>query len=376
MNPSFRWGVPTAIRFGLHAIEALPEVAPASGDGPVLIVTDRVIARLGLAGRVVELLAPRACEVFAAVEPNPTTRIVDAAAARAREKGASLVIGLGGGSSLDAAKTAALLAREPGNEIAPLLHGRTKPAGARLPLVAIPTTAGTGSEVTPISVLTDPDADEKRPLVHPSLYPAVALVDPELTRTMPAGVTASTGMDALSHAMEALWSTGANPISDALGLEAARLVLTHLAPACARADDLEARSGMSLGSLLAGLAFGHTKTAGVHALSFPLTHRFGVPHGSACAMGLAPFARLNRPAIEGKLARLARLLGEPDVEALLARLERLTRAIEIPGSLASLGVSREDWPALASETLAHPNAGNNPVPLDEITLTAILEEIA
>jgi alcohol dehydrogenase len=254
---------------------------------------------------------------------------------------AGAVVAVGGGSVMDCSKAA---------------------AGGR-PLIALPTTAGTGSEATCISVLTD-DAGQKMPRTDPSYYAKAAIVDPQLTLTVPPSVTAATGMDALSHAVEALWSIHHSPASDALALRAVPRILQNIEQAYACPDDLPARVSLSEGSLLAALAFSQAKTAAAHACSFSLTMRYGLPHGTACAFTLPALCRLNAPAEDGRLHEIARELGFDDAFAFADELDRLNASLGLPRTLGEAGIPLSDLLELAQECMLPPNMRNNPVPMD------------
>ncbi|MCL2298978.1 MAG: iron-containing alcohol dehydrogenase, partial [Firmicutes bacterium] len=238
-----------------------------------------------------------------------------------------------------------------------------KAAAGGLPVVALPTTAGTGSEATCISVLTTEDG-QKIPRVNPAYYPAVAIVDPELTLTVPPGVTAATGMDALSHAVEALWSIHHSPASDALALRAVPLILQNIEAAYVNSHDRLARCAMSEGSLLAALAFSQAKTAAAHACSFVLTMRYGLPHGTACAFTLPALCRLNAPAEDGRLHAIARELGFAGAFAFADELDRLNASLCLPRTLSDAAIPLSDLPDLAQECMQPPNMRNNPVAMD------------
>jgi alcohol dehydrogenase len=280
-------------------------------------------------------------EIFARMQPNPTVQnMMDCAAFIARVE-ADAVVAIGGGSALDFAKAAAV----------------------GLPVIALPTTSGTGSEATCISVLTD-DAGQKMPRTDPSYYPKAAIVDPNLTLSVPPGVTAATGMDALSHAVEALWSIHHSPASDALALRAAPRILQNIEKAYADPQNLSARVSLSEGSLLAALAFSQAKTAAAHACSFSLTMRYGLPHGTACAFTLPALCRVNAPAEDGRLHAIARELGFDGALAFADELDRLNAALGLPRTLGDAGIPLSDLPSLAQACVLPPNMRNNPVPMD------------
>ncbi|MDR0531484.1 MAG: iron-containing alcohol dehydrogenase [Oscillospiraceae bacterium] len=325
----WQWSLPTRVIFGPGARACLPEFI--AGKRAALV-------RSRSAGSVPGDYAGE----FSGIRPNPTVENVRDCAAFLSAMGAEIVVAVGGGSVLDCAKAAA----------------------KALPLIALPTTAGTGSEVTNISVVSDDAVHTKTPQMSPDYFPAIAIVDPELTYTMPRRVAAESGVDALSHAIEALWSIHHNPASDALALRACRLIFDHLAPSCE--GGLASRDAMSEGSLLAGLAFAQTRTAGVHASSFPLTARYGLSHGAACGFTLAAFARLNG------IDSHARALGFADSAALADEIDRIKKALGLPVYLADAGIAEPDLPQLARDCLQPPNMRNNPVAMDEAGMLRLL----
>ena len=353
---------PVNIRFGWGCAAETADVLRAMGLKRAALVVSPSALRFGLTD-IVTGPAPQLFieeEIFARMQPNPTVQnMMDCAAFLARVK-ADAVVAIGGGSALDCAKAAA----------------------GGLPVIALPATAGTGSEATCISVLTDVDARRKVPRADPAMYPAAALVDPALTLTVPPGVTAATGMDALSHAVEALWSIHHNPAADALALRAVPRILQNIETAYANPEDKSARTALSEGSLLAAMAFSQAKTAAAHACSFPLTVRYGLPHGTACAFTLPALCRINAPAEDGRLHAIARALGfaggsERDAAFALAdELDRLNAALRLPRTLQAAGIPVSDLPDLALECLEPPNIRNNPVPMDAAAVEAMFMGLA
>ncbi|MDR0883447.1 MAG: iron-containing alcohol dehydrogenase [Oscillospiraceae bacterium] len=344
---NWQWHNPVRVIFGTGAAAGLGDVLTQNGwERPALVAS-----RSALGSGV--LRTGDFVGVFSDVRPNPTHGNVRDCAAFLRTVQADVVVALGGGSVLDCAKIAA--------------HTDS----LALPLVALPTTAGTGSEVTMISVLSDDHTGAKAPVAAPKMYPHTALVDPRLTLSVPPRVTADTGMDALSHALEALWSRNHNPASDALAKQAARLILRSIENAYADGADLSAREALSEGALLAGLAFAQTKTAGVHACSFPLTADYGLTHGAACAFTLAAFTRLNGEALTAH----THALGFATPDALADEIDRLNAALGIPRTLADAGIPAAALPTLAAKCL-HPNMQNNPVILDAKGVQQVLETLA
>jgi alcohol dehydrogenase len=321
----------------------------------VLIVTDKGVIAAGLAARLEAVLTsgdiPWAR--FDAVEPDPRFEIAVQAAETAKQANADLVIGLGGGSPLDIAKVCAVLATntKPVSE----LFGIDMVAEAGLTTILIPTTAGTGSEVTPIAILSDEQEKLKKGIVSPRLFPAAAILDPELTLGMPPAITAATGLDALIHAVEAFTSRNANSISDVLARQAMKLVFENLRKAYANGEDLAARANMLEGSLLAGMAFANAGVTAVHAFAYPIGAEFHIPHGVANSIMLPPVMEFNMLGNLGKFAEMAELFGEPvQGLSLRERAQRMVKAIRelvddlrVPKHLREFGVREQHLPDLA-----------------------------
>ncbi len=361
---------PVEIVFESGGVKKLNELLYARGYRRGVLIADPYFVRSGLAAAVQGYCGDKLPAVFSDVTPNPLVGEVDACVARLRETGADFAVALGGGSAMDIAKAACAVLRGGGSVKEYHTGGKPLPK-EKLPLIAIPTTAGTGSEVTPVSVLTDPAEGKKRPMGGPALYAAVALIDPELTLSVPPAVTASTGLDVLSHALEGFWSIHHQPVCDAVALHAARLVFDWLPVAFRDGGNLEAREKMAEASVLAGLAFALPKTAASHAISFPLTNQFGLPHGEACAFTLDALCAINAGAGDGRLNRFAEQLGFADAAAMGARITELKRQTGMRGTLGEAGIAADDLAAIIADSHA-PNLYNNPVPLDDDALLALL----
>ena len=334
------------------------EILHRLGCRNVFVVTDAGILKAGLLAPALAGLAASgiAHALFTDVVADPPDHVVAAAAAAAREMGADGVLGLGGGSSLDVAKLVALLA--PGREKLEDVYGVGLAKGPRLPLVLAPTTAGTGSEVTPISIVTT-GAGEKKGVVSAPLLPDWAVLDAHLTLGLPAHVTAATGIDAMVHAIEAYTSRHRkNPVSDALAREALRLLSGNIAAVCRNGQDRDARQAMLLGSMLAGMAFANAPVAAVHALAYPIGGLFHVPHGLSNAMVLPHVVRFNAPAAEGLYAEIAEIVAPGQgtdaaskTAALVAALADLAPSLGLDTRLRSAGIGREHVPKLAEDAM-------------------------
>jgi alcohol dehydrogenase len=351
--------VPTRVLMAPGAIGRLPEIVtdclPVGAPERVLLVTDPGIEETGWPERVWRALAEREIEAitFDDVEPNPRASTVDRLAEWGREEGVSLVLGIGGGSVLDAAKAAAMAI--PNGGAAADYEGRNRYEKDPLPFIAVPTTCGTGSEVTWVSVLTVEERQAKISVKGETMFPAWAVVDSELLRTLPGRVVAWTGIDALTHAVEATTCKVANPVSDALAATAISLLFRYLRRAVADiAHDAEAREAVMRASTLAGLAFGNADVAAIHCLSETLGGRYDVPHGLANAVLLGPVTRYNLPASRAKLATL----GE-SAEGVIQAIEDLVRDLGIPG-FRELGIPEEDYPWIADRATQNGSNSSNP----------------
>jgi alcohol dehydrogenase class IV len=372
------WTFHTAgqLLFGRDAVRQLGEVAARLRARRVLLVTDPVLTRAGVADRVRQPLAESGVtvEVFDGGEPEPSMRAADACVAVGRRFQPDAVLGLGGGSNMDLAKiTATILAHGGGPRD---YVGDDKVPGPIGPLICVPTTAGTGSEVSAASVLTDTDNHIKVGILSNFLRPRVAVVDPLLTVSCPPKVTADSGIDALTHAIEAYTAVdnavfplpagertvyqGRHPMGDVLAEKAISLIGVHLRRAVAREDDLDAREGMSLGATLAGMAFSNVGVAAVHALEYPVGGATHCSHGAGNGLLLPFVMRFNLPARRREFAAVARLLGE-DVAGLdegqaaeraLAAVERLRADIGIPQRLRDIGVREEQLRPFAEKAFS------------------------
>jgi alcohol dehydrogenase class IV len=342
----------------------LAEHLPA---GPVLFVTDAALLGLGLPRAALAALRKAGHDIiiFDAVEADPSAATVLAAVRAGRAGGATSVVGFGGGSPMDVAKLAAYLLGS--GDALEAIYGVEQARGARLPLLLVPTTAGTGSEATPISIVTTGGSEKKGVVARP-LIADVAFLDAGLTLGLPRQVTAATGIDAMVHAIEAYTSARLkNPVSDALAREALRLLAANLLKACEAPGDVAAREAMLLGSHLAGVAFSNAPVGGVHALAYPLGGHFHVPHGHSNALMLRQVLRHNLPGAAPLYAQLGAVIGAGGgAEGFIDALEALMRATGLPLELGALGISHNQLPLLAAEAMKQTRLlVNNPVPIGE-----------
>jgi len=370
--------VPTRVVMAPGCLERLPEIVAGYAPRRVLMVADPGIEEAGWPELVWRSLAERGIEAitFDDVEPNPRASTVDRLADWGRAEGASLVLGIGGGSVLDAAKAAAMVMANGGS--AADYEGRDRYEKPPLPFIAVPTTCGTGSEVTWVSVLTVEERQAKISVKGDTMFPAWALVDSELLRTLPSRLVTWTGADALTHAVEAFTCRLANPISDALAVAAVALLFRYLRRAADDvAGDAEAREAVMRASTLAGLAFGNADVAAVHCLSETLGGRFDVPHGLANAVLLAPVTRYNLAACADKLAALESALpagSGAGAEGVLQAIEDLLRDLEIP-PFRYLGISPEDYPWIAERAVLNGSNASNPREMGAVEYLEVLASL-
>lgn len=380
MTP-FVFNTTKSVQFGAGALARLGELARATMGSRVMLITDPGMLATGIIDRAQAILAAAGLEVtlFSDVQADPPEAVILAATEAAVAAGAQGVIGLGGGSSLDVAKLVALLAM--GDETLQGIYGVGNAKGPRLPLILVPTTAGTGSEVTPISIVTTGTA-EKMGVVSPVLIPDVALLDPELTYGLPAHVTAATGIDAMVHAIEAYASGSANnnPLSRMLALQALRLMGRAVLRAVQDGGDHAARADMLLGSMLAGQAFANAPVAAVHALAYPLGGHFHIPHGLSNALVLPHVLRFNAvtaPEPYAEMAphafpHLAALQGQERAAAFCEALADLSRNCELPQRLRDMTITQDWLPRLARDAMNQTRLlVNNPRPVTEADALAI-----
>lgn len=384
-SPSFLFNAVRRLEVAAGASARLGDIAqawkPASGPAQALVVTDAFLHRSGLLAPALASLAAAGWQVrvYDGVLPDPSEAVVLAATEQAR--GVDLVIGFGGGSSMDTAKVVAVLARHGNTLKLADLYGVESVRAARLPLIQLPTTAGTGSEVTRIAILTTGE-HTKAGIVNSALLADQVLLDATLTLGLPPAVTAATGIDAMVHAIEAYTSAlKKNPLSDLLAREALRLLGAHLLRAVEQGSGLAAREQMLMGAMLAGMAFENAPVAAVHALAYPLGGVYHLPHGLSNALVLPHVLRFNRPAAEPLYAELAELLlpgtGGDDAsrcDALLAYADGLCARTGLPARLRECDIPADALPELARQAMGQQRLlQNNPRPVTEADALAIYQ---
>ncbi len=348
--------------------QALTELCESIGHvcpGKVLIVTDAVLVEIGLIDRVTEALqaANLGWSIYSGIESDPKLDQVEAGYAQLKSEGCKSVLAVGGGSPMDAAKLIAAMATNPG----PLakLEGPMKVKHAPIPLFAVPTTAGTGSEVTIVAVASDPQTHTKKFFMDAKLLPVMTALDPSLMTGLPAPITAATGMDALTHAVESYLSRTATPTTQQYATTSVRLVFDHLPTACADGANLEARKAMALASYYGGLAFTRTSVGYVHAIAHTFGAFYRTPHGLANAIALPHVLDFSKPHAEDRLARLAELIGcegatdRDKAEQFIGAVRGLMSKIDIPDKLDAL--LEKDVSAIAAQAVGEAHL-NYPVP--------------
>ena len=374
------WSYPTAIRFGAGRIAEIAEACKAAGISKPLLVTDRGLATMEITARTLDLLdaAGLGRAMFADVDPNPTDKNVAEGLRVWRDGGFDGVVAFGGGSGLDLGKTLAFMS----GQTRPLWDfedvgdwwTRADPAGIA-PIVAVPTTAGTGSEVGRAGLITNSELHEKKIIFHPKMLPSVVICDPELTVGMPKPITAGTGLDAFAHCVEAFCSPHYHPMSQGIALEGMRLVKDYLPRAYADGTDIEARAHMMSAAAMGATAF-QKGLGAIHALSHPLGAVHHTHHGTTNAVCMPAVLRFNRPAVEGVLAQAAAYLGiEGGYEGFCAYVDDLNAAMGIPRTMAGLGVKDPDIEALTRSALNDPSTGGNPVEMTYDNTRALFEAV-
>ncbi|GHE06003.1 alcohol dehydrogenase [Defluviimonas sp. 20V17] len=376
--PIANWSYPTAVKFGPGRIAELAQHCKAAGITRPLLVTDRALSALPITARALEILdeAGLGHAVFAEVDANPTEANMEAGLKVYRAGGHDGVVCFGGGSALDLGKMIALMVDQPVSvwDLEDVDDWWTRAnADTIAPIIAVPTTAGTGSEVGRAGVLTNTETHRKKIIFHPKLLPAVTICDPELTVGMPRFITAGTGMDALAHCLEAYSSPHYHPMSQGIALEGMRLVLENLPRAYTTPDDLTARAHMMSAAAMGAVAF-QKGLGAIHALSHPVGAVYNTHHGTTNAVVMPMVLDFNRPAIEDRIARAAAYLGiQGGFDGFRARVMELRSELQIPETLGVLGVTADRLNELTEMALEDPSCGGNPVEMTRTNTRALFE---
>jgi alcohol dehydrogenase len=378
MSPRANWSYPTAIRFGAGRISELAEACAAAGMKRPLLVTDRGLASLPITVNALDLLeaAGLGRAMFAEVDPNPNETNLEAGVSVFKAGGHDGVIAFGGGSGLDLGKLIAFQAGQsrPVWDFEDIGDWWTRAdADAIAPIIAVPTTAGTGSEVGRAGVLTNSVTHVKKIIFHPKLLPAVTICDPELTVGMPKIITVGTGMDAFAHCLEAYSSPFYHPMSQGIALEGMRLVTENLPLVVADGSNITARAEMMSAAAMGAVAF-QKGLGAIHALSHPVGAVYNTHHGMTNAVVMPPVLRMNRPAIEERIARAAAYIGiSGGFDGFYDYVLKLRADLGVPDKLAELGVGRDRIDEMTAMALEDPSAGGNPVKMTSENTKALFE---
>ena len=378
MTLTANWSYPTAIRFGAGRISDLPEACATAGVTNPLLVTDKGLADLPITQSTLDIMAAAGLgrAMFSQVDPNPNEINVAAGLEVYRAGQHDGVVAFGGGSGLDLGKMLAFMRGQTRTlwDFEDIGDWWTRAdANAIDPIIAVPTTAGTGSEVGRASVITNSQTAEKKIIFHPKILPSVVICDPELTVGMPRFITAGTGMDAFAHCLEAYCSPHYHPMSQGIALEGMRLVKDYLPRAFSDGGDIEARAQMMSAAAMGATAF-QKGLGAIHALSHPLGAMYHTHHGTTNAVVMLPVLRANRPAIETQLSAAAEYLGiGGGFDGFYSFVSELISGLDIPPNLTALGVENPDIDAVVRAALADPSAGGNPIEMTFDTTKSLLQ---
>ncbi|MHA1222228.1 MAG: iron-containing alcohol dehydrogenase [Candidatus Heimdallarchaeaceae archaeon] len=377
---------PVEIFFGISTLKQIGKVVEKySTNEKILVISDKIMRKLGVIQGVENSLVDKGykLKIFEKEMTNPNFQLIDESTQVASYEEVGLIVGLGGGSTLDCAKCTAILLTNGGKISNYLINNEkfTKPAK---PLILIPTTAGTGSEVTMWATVwrEETNLKKKYSLSDKKMYAKAAILDPELTLSLPPYITATTGLDALSQAIEAYWSRNHNPVSDNHALSAMRIIFQNLLKAHENPKDIEYREKMLLGSLESGLAFSNTKTTAVHSVSYPITAYFNIPHGLACALTLGVFLEFN--SIEAKdnlkeapqrIMEIVHQLQCTDVKEARNKLEEIMKKMNLPTRLKEIGIDKKGVELILKEGFTKGRVENNPRILTKHSLRELLLKI-
>ncbi|MCR9135809.1 MAG: iron-containing alcohol dehydrogenase [Alphaproteobacteria bacterium] len=378
MQLTANWSYPTAIRFGAGRIAEIGDACKAAGISKPLLVTDRGLAQLDITRNTFDLLRSAGLDpvLFSDVDPNPNEINLSEGLRLYRDGNHDGVVAFGGGSGLDLGKMLAFMARQTRPvwdfEDVGDWWTRADPDGID-PIIAVPTTAGTGSEVGRASVITNSQTREKKIIFHPKVLPSIVICDPELTISMPASITAGTGMDAFAHCLEAYCAPHYHPMSQGIALEGMRLVKDNLLTAYQKGSDLQARAHMMAAAAMGATAF-QKGLGAIHALSHPIGAVHGTHHGTTNAVLMQAVLRFNKMAVENSLSRAADYLGiSGGFDGFVDHVGAMCKALSIPGNLTELGVRDADIGRIVHDALRDPSAGGNPVEMTEENTRALLE---
>ncbi|MBQ8424145.1 MAG: lactaldehyde reductase [Coprobacter sp.] len=366
--------------FGPGAREVLPQEVKRLGLNKAFVATDKDLIKFGVADKVLSVLREAGIpyEVFSEIKPNPTVSNVKAGVKAFAESGADFILAIGGGSSIDTSKAIGIITNNPEFSDVVSLEGVADTKKKSVPIIALPTTAGTAAEVTINYVITDEENEKKMVCVDPNDIPAIAIVDAELMYTLPKSLTAATGLDALTHAIEGLITKGAWEMSDMFEIKAIEMIARHLETAVNEPNNADARNGMAVAQYIAGMAFSNVGLGVVHGMAHPLGAIFDIPHGVANALLLPTIMEFNAPAALEKYVLIAKAMNvykdgmttEEAAQAAVDAVKALSIRVGIPQHLSDLGIKESDLPKLADSAIADVCTPGNP---REVTRDIILE---
>lgn len=374
----FQYYLPTRIVFGSDTLNLLPEKLKEyfSAKTRILLVTGTgSLKESGITDKILKLLSDFTVVLFDKVSANPTSDMVNAGIEKFEEHSCELIIAVGGGSVIDTGKAIATLLTNEGT-LEDYQKGKN-PVNEAKDLIAIPTTSGTSSEMTIWSVITNFEGHykhQKKSFSGEKMYPKLAIIDPVLTLTLDKKQTASTGLDALSHAIEGYWSKKTNPLSNVYCLEAIKLILKYLPKAFENGSDLEAREKVSFAAMLAGLAFSNSRTTSPHKISYPLTTNYNLPHGAACILTLPYFMEYIGDNDAQHLEEIVKVLKCKDYKEAADLIKDFVKQLDMPNKLSDLGMSREEIPYIAKTTYVEIEKQEDPVPISYEDYLKILEK--
>ncbi|MEA3222961.1 MAG: iron-containing alcohol dehydrogenase [Thermodesulfobacteriota bacterium] len=366
MDTTFFYAMPTDIYFG-----NIENLRPLIENHRVFFVTGKTtLTRPPLNNEFGNIVKGVQYKIFSDIGPNPRFSDVRALAKEIKGFSPDIIIAIGGGSPIDAAKAASIVATNKGDPYDYFAKGLTL-SSEPIPIIAIPTTTGTGSEVTPFSVIVDEENHAKLVYSSPKIYPKAAIVDPRLSYTMPGYVAASTGVDALSHAIEAVWTKRANPVSTIPAKEAIKIILRNIVSSYR--DNTLARESMIFASMLAGCAFSNTGVTAVHSASYPITLDYDTPHGHACGLFLLPFIKFNWPFLGEKAFVLLDAFGAKSCKGIIKQMEGIMGDLGLVTRFSEIGLKKEDIPHIAKRCIGK-STTNNPRDITESDIADIIKE--
>ena len=380
MNITANWSYPTAIRFGAGRISEIPEACATAGIKKPLLITDRGLASMDITLKTLDLLeaAGLGRSMFSDVDPNPNEKNAAAGIEAYNSGGHDGVIAFGGGSGLDLGKLVAFMAGQTRSlwdfeDIGD--WWKRADSSAIAPIVAVPTTAGTGSEVGRASVITNSETEQKKIIFHPKLLPTIVICDPELTIGMPNSITAGTGLDAFAHCVEAFCSPHYHPMSQGMALEGMRLVKDYLPRAYADGNDIEARAHMMSAAIMGATAF-QKGLGAIHALSHPIGAIYHTHHGTTNAVCMPAVLQFNKPAISDVMTQATNYLSIANgFDGFCSFVDDFNSSLGIPRRLSGLGVDQPDIERIVVDALSDPSTGGNPIKMTKKNTTKLLLEI-